>query len=260
MNSGNELTEQQHWDDYWDSIELPAIIEKSNNNLLLNEELKVFDKYLPKKKLSVLEIGGAPGQYLAYLHKQFGYDVHCLDYSPIGCRKTEENFKLLNIPIKVYQRDIFSDQPDMPLFDIVFSMGLIEHFEDVPDILKRHLDLLKPGGILMLGLPNFRGINNIFLKRLAPELLSQHNLQTMDIRTWANFENEFKLETIFKGYIGGFEPMTFMMREKKSFVNNLLFLKARVLNKILNKNFSFLRKFNSRAFSGYVIGIYRKPI
>ena len=259
MKPGNELTEQKHWNDYWDSIELPVSIKKSRDNLLLNEELKIFDKYLPNKPLSILEIGGAPGQYLTYMYNQYGYDVHCLDYSPIGCLKTQENFELLNIPVKVYQKDIFSDQHDLPMFDVVFSMGLIEHFEDVRPVIRKHLDLLKPGGIFMLGLPNFTGINKLFLKRLAPDLLSKHNLHTMDIRTWYKFETEFNLETIFKGYVGGFEPTTFMMCEKKSFINDLLFLKARVLNKLFHKNMKFLRRFNSRYFSGYILGIYRKP-
>jgi len=256
--ANKRLTEKQHWDDYWRTYHLPVEIKKSPDTLLLNEELKIFEKHLPKKKLSILEIGGAPGQYLAFMHKQFGYDVHCLDYSEIGCEKTLENFSLLNIPVKVYHRDIFSEDLDLPQFDIVYSMGLIEHFEDVNPVIKKHLDLLKPGGILMLGLPNFRGVNYLFLKMLAPELLSKHNLKTMDIRTWINFEEAFNLETIFKGYIGGFEPMTFMIREKKSLINNLLFLKARILTKLFHKNLPGLRKWNAGIFSGYILGIYRK--
>lgn len=256
----NKLTEKEYWDNYWESIDLPIEVKKGKDNFLLNEELKIFEKFLPKKKLSILEIGGAPGGYLAYMHKQFGYEIHCLDYSEIGCEKTEENFKLLNIPGKVHNLDIFSEKVDLPLFDIVFSMGVIEHFEDVNPIIQKHLDLLKGGGILLLGLPNFSGVNQLFLRRLAPNLLSQHNLKTMDIRNWHKFENKFGLETISRRYIGGFEPMTFMIREKKSLINNLLFLKAKALNRIFHKNFSFLRKYNSRYFSAYIIGIYRKPV
>lgn len=256
---GDKLTEKAHWDNYWNSFELPVEIKLSKDNLLLNEELKLFEKFLPKKKLSILEIGGAPGQYLVYMHKQFGYDVSCLDYSDIGCEKTRENFKLLDIPVTVYEKDLFGDLSDVPTFDVVFSMGLIEHFDDVSGVIQKHLDLLKPGGILLLGLPNFTGINGMFLKQLAPELIKQHNLRTMNINSWKGFENKLGLEKIFKAYVGGFEPMTFMMREKKSFVNNLLYLKARVLNKIFHKNFSMLRSLNSRYFSGYILGIYRKP-
>jgi 2-polyprenyl-3-methyl-5-hydroxy-6-metoxy-1,4-benzoquinol methylase len=257
--ANDKLTEKQHWDDYWSNVDLPVEIKKSDDTFLLNEELKVFTKYLPKKKLSALEIGGAPGQYLAYMHRQFGYSVSCLDYSEVGCEKTVENFKLLGIPVEVYHKDLFAKNLNMPQFDLVYSMGLIEHFEDVSGVIKKHLDLLKPGGILLLGLPNFRGVNHLFLRWLAPDLLKQHNLKTMDTRTWKSFETELELKTIFKGYVGGFEPMTFMVREKKSLINNLLFLKARVLTKLFHKNFKGLRRFNSRCFSGYILGIYQKP-
>lgn len=256
----DKLTERQHWNDYWSNLDLPVEIKKSGENFLLNEELKVFDKYLPKKKISALEIGGAPGQYLTYMYKQFGYSVSCLDYSDVGCEKTVENFKLLNIPVKVYQKDLFDENLKMPQFDLVFSMGLIEHFEDVAGVIEKHLNLLKPGGILLFGLPNLRGINHLFLRWLAPNMLKQHNLKTMDIRTWNSFEEKFNLKTIYKSYVGGFEPMTFMVREKKSFFNNLLFLKARVLTKLFHKNFKGLRRINSRCFSGYILGIYQKPV
>ncbi len=257
--TNNKLTEKKHWDNYWDKFQLPVEIKESKDKLLLNEELRIFKKFLPKEKLSVLEIGGAPGQYLVYLHKQFAYEVSCLDYSEIGCEKTRENFKLLDIPVNVYHKDIFSDLSDMPLFDMVFSMGLIEHFEDVKVIIKNHLDLLKPGGIMILGMPNFRGINKLFLKRLAPELLKKHNLKTMNISTWKIFENELNIQPLFKGYVGGFEPATILVCENRDTLNKLLFFKARVLNKLFHKHFSFLRRFNSRCFSGYIMGVYRKP-
>lgn len=254
----DKLTEQSHWDNYWENVQLPVEIKSSESNFVLKEELKIFEKYLPKEKLSILEIGGAPGQYLAYFHKEYGYEVSCLDYSEIGCEKTRDNFKRLNIPITVYQRDIFADLSDLPRFDVVYSMGLIEHFENVEIIIKKHLELLKPGGLLFLGLPNFRGINKVFLKRLAPEMLKQHNLLTMDISSWKNFEEKLKIKPVFKAYIGGFEPVTFLVQEKKSFINNLYYLKARFLSALFYKNFGFLRRFNSGCFSGYIMGVYKK--
>ena len=253
------LTEKSYWDDVWHGVKLPAEIKRSDNNLLLNRELDVFEKYLPKEALSILEIGGAPGQYLAYFYKQFGYQIHCLDYSEAGCEKTLKNFEYLNIKGQVYHADLFSGELDLPKFDIVFSMGFIEHFTDLDLVVGKHLQYLKPGGTLILGIPNFLGINKLFLKSLAPGMLSKHNLSTMDISQWKAFEAHYRLETIFKNYIGGFEPMTFLIKEKNSFWNSVLFLKARFLNKIFHQHFSVLRNFNSKYFSAYAIGIYRKP-
>jgi hypothetical protein len=91
----DKLTEKKFWDDYWDEYSLPSEIKKTQKNYYLNEILNIFDKYLPQNSiLTALEIGGSPGQYLAYLYKNFSYKVHCLDYSETGCIKTEENFRL----------------------------------------------------------------------------------------------------------------------------------------------------------------------
>jgi len=255
----NRLTKQQDWEDYWDKLKLPAEIKKSKNNLYLNEILKIFDKFLPKNSnLSILEIGGAPGQYLAYMQKNFHYKIHALDYSSIGCRKTKENFDLLNLKGIIYQRDLFShDLSDLPKFDIVYSQGFIEHFLDLEKVIEKHLELLKPGGILLIGTPNFLGINHLVLKKLAPRLIAQHNLSSMDIRNWENFEKRFKLKVIFKGYIGGFEPRIYHY-ENRMFLNRLIYIFFRGI-RIITDNLKFLRKFNSKYWSGYVIGVYRKP-
>ena len=255
----DRLTEKSHWDNYWETYPLPAEVSYSRDNLLINEELKTFEQYLPRENLSICEIGGAPGQYLAWFNKELGYKITCLDYSKPGCEKTLENFEKLGIHGDVINRDLFGELRDLPKFDVVFSMGVIEHFEDVKPVIGKHLELLKPGGLLMLGMPNFRGINHFFLKRLAPDLLSKHNLKTMDIKTWPEFEDHFGLTTVFKNYIGGFEPMTFLMRETKNPVNNALFFTARGLNGMFHRRFAPLRRFNSSRFSGYIMGIYRKP-
>lgn len=254
------LTTREYWDDYWISILLPLEIKRSKRNLLINEILNVFDKYLQvDKNLSILEIGGSPGQYLAYMHKQFGYILRCLDYSEIGCDKTDENFRLLNIPIQIYQNDLFSENSNLSLSDIVYSLGLVEHFADLNSVIEQHVKLLKPGGMLIIGVPNFLGINQWFLKRLAPILLSGHNLDNMDIINWNSFEKKFKLITKFKGYIGGFEPNNLNRWEERNFINLVLKSVVKLLSLLLSSHFRFLRKFNSKYFSGYLIGIYEKP-
>ena len=255
----DKLTEKQYWDNYWKAIDLPLEIKRENSAPNIIAELGIFEKNLPKGNLSILEIGGAPGQYLAWFHKNLGYEITCFDYSSVGCEKTKENFKLLNIPGEVVQGDLFSDEVELSQFDIVCSFGFIEHFTDLEGVVAKHLKFLKPGGILLLGVPNFLGINHLFLKRLAPDLLSGHNLKSMDANSWNSFENKFHLEVLFKNYVGGFEPAVFLKQEKKSFVNNSLFFVARLLNRVFHNNFKWLRKYNSKNTSGYLMGIYRKP-
>ena len=258
--SGGQLTSSADWDEKWEGKHLPVAIERATAGLYVQAILDVLDRYLPADpQRSILEIGGAPGQYLAYMYRRFGYAAHCLDYSPVGCQKAQENFALLGIPAQVYCRDLFAPDLDLPPFDIVYSLGVIEHFRDLPAVVERHLRLLKPGGLLLLGVPNFGGIYHGFLRRLAPQLLAQHNLAAMDLQHWEAFEQAFGLRPLFKGYVGGFEPSLLNRCERRSPLNLVLLWTAKVLKRILHRRLRFLRRWNSKRISGYVMGVYEKP-
>ena len=94
-----ELTDPAYWDRNWERVALPKEYRRTPRAHYVNARLEVFDRFLPRDaSLSAAEVGGAPGQHLAYLHRTFGYRVTCIDYSPTGCRKTLENFSLLGVP------------------------------------------------------------------------------------------------------------------------------------------------------------------
>ena len=253
----NQLTTPQEWDNYWDQMKLPAEVRKGKD-LYINEILKIFDRFLPKNEnLSILEVGGAPGRYLAYMARNFQYKICVLDYSEVGCKKTNENLKLLNLPGMVFKKDLFSDLSDLPKFDIVYSLGFIEHFSDLETTIKKHLELLKVGGILVIGTPNFLGINGLFINRLAPQEKATYNSVSMDIKNWKNFEKDFNLKPVFKGYIGGFEPGIYHCKNITILNMSILFF-LNITKLIIFDRFKFLRNFNSKYWSGYVIGIYQK--
>ena len=258
----NKLTEQKHWEAYWKDRGNGSVeIKRSSKGLSINALLDVFDKYLPvNENYHILEIGGAPGQFLIYMHKQFKYHVHSLDYSKTGNEQTIMNLKKAGIDVKVYERDLFSENyfQTLPKFDVVYSLGFIEHFENLNEVVKRHVHLLKPGGILLLGVPNLQGIYKFFLKQTAPAHLSIHNLHTMDSANWSGFEKEFNLKLIFKNYISGFEPLVMKKLEIKNIRTYFLNFIVKSLMMIFSFNFYFLRKFNSKYWSGYLIGIYQK--
>lgn len=254
-----ELTEKEYWDSCWEKVKLPTELTDKNARNVSKELLQIINRYMPEKKgLGILEIGGAPGQWLAYFAKKYRYSIHALDYSKIGCEKLKENFALLNLDATIYNCDLIKDNlSDLPRFDIVYSLGFIEHFNDLELVVDRHLALLKDGGILMLGVPNFLGINELVLKRLAPRTLSMHNLLTMDIARWESFEEKFQLDTLFRDYTGGFEPGNFRRCEDRTITN----LAIRFFFKLVRISFGrirYLRRFNSKHWSAYLLGIYFK--
>ncbi len=151
-----KLTGQTFWENYWEGK--PGN-RKKKTSLLIKEILRFFDRHLPATPgLTILEVGGAYGHYLLYLTRHFGYSAFSLDYSNVGNKQTQETFEKAGIPVEVFERDLFADNSDLPKFDIVYSLGFIEHFDEPVNVVARHLDLLKPGGILLLGVPNYSGI------------------------------------------------------------------------------------------------------
>jgi len=257
------LTEAEYWDAYWANLKLPSAHTRRPGQLYINEILDIFARFLPHDpSLRVLEIGGAPGAYLAYVHEITGGEIHCLDYSAVGCEKARENFRLLGIDGHVHHADLFADALDVSPFDVVYSLGLIEHFADLEDVVARHLAMLKPGGTLILGVPNFLGINHFFLKRLAPDLLASHNLPTMNIENWKRFEAKYGLDVKYRGYVGGFEPGVFARypNGRATVYNRLLYKLAALMEATVGHRLGVLRRLNGKYHSGYAMAAYRKPI
>ena len=254
-----ELTEHEYWDNRWLRIKLPVEIKRDTTKFVTREMIGIFDRYLPQKDgLRILEIGGAPGRWLAYFRKHFHYDIHGIDYSRTGCAKMKENFDLLNVPATIYRFNILTDDTSsLPLFDIVYSFGLIEHFGDLSQLLEKHLKMLKEEGILMIGVPNFSGIAKLILQKTSPGILATHNLGAMDLKTYEAFEDKYSLTPLFKGYLGGLDPHNCRRCEQRTPVNRLIRLFFKVLTGVTNR-ISFLRRFNSWRWSPYLLVIFKR--
>lgn len=256
-----ELLQNNDWDKRWNRLKLPLEVKKDFASITTQEIIKIFDKTLPHKhEISILEIGGAPGRWLAYFKKNFNYDISAIDYSEIGCKKMKENFDILKIKANIYRLDILKDNlSNIPQFDIVYSLGFIEHFSDTTLLVKKHLELLKNGGILILGVPNFSGFTKFVLKKTSPRIYKTHNTDAMDLEKWKAFEEKFKLEPLFKGYIGGFNLIHCKRCENRTLVNRAIrfFFKTTLA---ITKRIKFLKNFNSKYWSPYLLGIYRKPV
>jgi hypothetical protein len=80
----------------------------------------------------------------------------------------------------------------------------------------------------------------------------------MDLANWKAFEKELRLEPIFTGYIGGFEPLNMKKIEVKTLPARIIYFFTRVLMVLFSFRMQFLRKFNGKNWSGYMLGIYRK--
>jgi 2-polyprenyl-3-methyl-5-hydroxy-6-metoxy-1,4-benzoquinol methylase len=258
VNDG-ALTSTDLWDDYWEGTSLPAEISRGSS-LYLDSILGTLDSILTyDSSKSLLEIGGAPGGYSIYFHRQFGFAINILDYSPRGCQLARENLELVGVPGRVYEGDLFDAHASLPRFDVVLSLGLIEHFADLTAVVEAHARYVKPGGVLIIGCPNFRGINEFILRRLSPALLDEVRLSTMATSNWT-FSGPLGLTELCVAYRGGFEPLMYWRCESRRIRDRVLWKLLALLGRLTNLRLLVpLRRLNNERWSGYVLGVYRIP-
>jgi len=133
-------------------------------------------------KGSAVELGGFPGEFSVYLRKYYGLEVTLIDYyiKPDVIAGILAANGLQTDEITVVEADVTSYTPNLT-FDLVCSFGLLEHFADLDVALWYHVKFVRPGGIVLMTLPNFRGINGFLQYVFDRKNLWSHNLGIMDL-------------------------------------------------------------------------------
>ena len=130
----NKLTTKKYWEHFWQGISLPVIRNPGH------DMHKIISRSLPKsKEFSFIEIGCAPGGFMAYFNKYFGYSVSGIEYVAAAAAATRRNMEIQGIQAKVLNLDFFEAKIPESSYDVVFSGGFIEHFEDIGGTVNKSL-------------------------------------------------------------------------------------------------------------------------
>ena len=156
----SRLTDEAYWNNQYKVKNIGNVYRiNTKTNLAVQELDNLFKRYLPvDERLSFLEVGCAPGIWMEYFHKNFHYSVDGIEYTSSGYRATIRNLAKFKVEGKVYHQDFFEHSLGVDRYDVVFSGGFIEHFSEAEDVIKRHIDLLKPQGIAVIEIPNLGGL------------------------------------------------------------------------------------------------------
>ncbi len=204
-------------------------------------------------------MGGGLGRYLAYLGRTHGYRCAAMDFSPRAARWPAATSSFSGCRSRCTSATSWTRASRPAAFDLVYSLGLIEHFTDLTAVVAAHARLVRPGGTLILGAPNVVGVNRWFMERLAPERMAVHNSDCLDIGRWDEFERRLGLERLFREYVGGFEPRVFAVRERRTLATLPLWAVTQGLVATAGRRLPSLRRFNHPRLSGYLIGAWRVP-
>lgn len=199
----NEKTEIAHWEAAW--AMRPRMRFPSQFDVGIRNVADLLSRYL-RPSMRYLEVGCAPGKILSWVGRAINSPVCGIDYSPTGVRTAKWLCEGLNISADIRCEDAMNSSFESESFDLVFSCGLIEHFEDPIPIVEAHLRLLAPGGTALIAVPRYSGI---YLKLQAwcdRENLSIHNLDIMSESAMINLVPTSS-ELISRAfYFGRFSP------------------------------------------------------
>lgn len=181
----------------------------------------VYPRYLGDlagKRL--VELGSAPGRHLVELRDRFGIEPWGVELTSAGAELNRRVFSRAGIdPAQVVQADFLSDafqRRHAGSFDVVLSRGLVEHFPDPRGAVAAHLPLLSPGGLLLVMIPNVRGVYRLWLERFHPSLLARHNLEVMRPAAFREACRHEGLECLECGLLGVFDTYSLRVDPARS--------------------------------------------
>jgi SAM-dependent methyltransferase len=243
------LTSEGFWDQWWKRVTLPDVPDRCNS--FDRTFLDFYDRHLSLEgRHSLVEVGCAPGRWLVHFRRRFGCRVAGCEYSPKGLEVLRRNLAAAGVEADIFEGDFMTRDMGGRTFDVVLSKGFLEHFADPLAVARRHAELLAPGGLLLLDVPNLRGLNRWFQRK---DLLDAHNLDVMTPAFFRSLADQVGCRLRFLGYVGGFEPgildtrtRPFLLRAAKAILGRLRRLPG-------------MGKVDSRLWSGYLLGVFEKP-
>lgn len=156
--------------------------------------LRLINKYIPKKG-SLIDVGCGKGSFGLYMHKM-GYEVDLLDYT--------DEIDTSNYPVNYYNTDFLSFTP-RKRYDIATSFEVMEHVKEESIYFKKLLQLIKPGGHIILSVPSkmklwnesdvIAGHYRRYEKKDLELLAEKFNLQILEIISYG-FPFDFVLRTL----------------------------------------------------------------
>jgi SAM-dependent methyltransferase len=264
MKSKNSyrLTEQKFWELYWKNLQLPSVVNFNFSfDRCLSAALLARLADLPQPRAcegrrSVLEIGAAPGKWLT-LFPQDSYTVSGIEYSKQGMDALRKNMDLLGItPLELIHGDFFAVEP-RAVYDVVMSLGFVEHFDDPAAVIRRHVEWLRPGGALVIGVPNFTGLHGFAQRLLDLSILRAHNTTMMNRAFFDALPAQLGVDKWSFEYLGSFEPALPMTYSRKTLGNIIPKVALRLAAYL--RRWRWLDRLNSPFISSYMLAIYRKP-
>lgn len=168
-----------YWDAAWQATARPRLVVPKDQSLR-NHVRRRFHEFFygvmnSRRGQKVIEVGCANSVWLPYFASEYGCSIAGLDYSPTGCASAQALLQAAGVKGEIFHGDIWAPPAELlESFDLVFTYGLVEHFEPTEDILLALAKLLKPGGLMITIVPNMVGWAGLVQKYLNRPVFDIH--------------------------------------------------------------------------------------
>lgn len=170
-----------HWDESWSITAAPPLLDPKSKALSKNVDRalgRVFDEAfagMPTLSKSLLEAGCGCSATLPYFARHYGFSVSGIDYSEPGCELARRILDAAGVQGAIHHADLFAPPADLlDRFDVVFSYGLVEHFQDTAACLCAVSRFVKPGGLIVTIIPNMCGTIGWLQRKLNEKVYRVH--------------------------------------------------------------------------------------
>lgn len=122
---------------------------KNQIQLAFSQHFDLFSTLINKSgRLKVLEVGCGRGSLSSHFASN-GHECHLLDISETVINTAKTIFKKNNHDAHFYVGDANALEFEEDTFDVIVSIGLLEHFESLDEIINEQYRVLKKNGILI---------------------------------------------------------------------------------------------------------------
>jgi SAM-dependent methyltransferase len=211
----------------------------------------------------VCEVGCANSVWVPHLARR-GVAVWGLDYSATGLERLRRQLASEGLTATLIEADLLGPQPfGAETFDLIFSLGVVEHFRDPAAPVAAMCHAVRPGGRLLTMVPNLAGVWGSLQALLDRAVYDLHVVyDRADLDAMHRAAGLTVLEPA-----AYFEPFGALLLHKPSLAERLprLNLALTAAQWITQQAVAwpvsalFGARANTRTFSSSIVGVYERP-
>jgi SAM-dependent methyltransferase len=257
-SNSSDLAGRLYWDQVWRRTPGHSVGRYG----YFDRELAREFRRLVRPGISVCEVGCADSRWIPFLIRQ-GAQVAGLDYSDVGIRRLKTQLASSGLSAELVLGDMFQQTAlGYGRFDLVFSVGLVEHFRDGISAVGALARLLRPSGVLLTIIPNMVGLWGSVQKHLDRSIYDLHVPYTPD--RLDDLHRSAGLEVLDAArFFGGFGPLVMNAPGLAETYPRLHRLAVAVMWPVQQAvawpaGLLFGRRSESELLSSHVFGVYRR--